>query len=304
MSKIFLCLLFPLTIFSQDTLMKVIVLDDVVISEEKNGFSVNDFISYVKNDTTFYKAFKHLRFFQHNFKSELNIFNKKNENIASLVKEGIHYSDNKRAYISYDILLNTGRMFKRNGNYRFYTPKAFDEVFFPSDTFEVFLNIRKEKNSSEESQNMRDAKTIGFSIGNDNVEQSKGGVKKKLAIFNIEMQQYYDYVISDTLYNNYPCYVFSVNVKETISAKMKERALIRKIVSFFDKKNLNVIFREYIFKYKNWFIDLDINVVVHMDYVNSFHLPIKVEYRGFWDVIFFKTEKAEFSLVLSDYITE
>ena len=54
--------------------MKVIVLDDVVISEEKNGFSVNDFISYVKNDTTFYKAFKHLRFFQHNFKSELNIF--------------------------------------------------------------------------------------------------------------------------------------------------------------------------------------------------------------------------------------
>ena len=164
--------------------------------------------------------------------------------------------------------------------------------------------IRKEKNSSEESQNMRDAKTIGFSIGNDNVEQSKGGVKKKLAIFNIEMQQYYDYVISDTLYNNYPCYVFSVNVKDTISAKMKERALIRKIVSFFDKKNLNVIFREYIFKYKNWFIDLDINVVVHMDYVNSFHLPIKVEYRGFWDVIFFKTEKAEFSLVLSDYITE
>ena len=284
--------------------MKVIVLDDVVISEEKNGFSVNDFISYVKNDTTFYKAFKHLRFFQHNFKSELNIFNKKNENIASLVKEGIHYSDNKRAYISYDTLLHTGRMFKRNGNYRFYTPKAFDEVFFPSDTFEVFLNIRKEKNSSEESQNMRDAKTIGFSIGNDNVEQSKGGVKKKLAIFNIEMQQYYDYVISDTLYNNYPCYVFSVNVKETISAKMKEKALIRKIVSFFDKKNLNVIFREYIFKYKNWFIDLDINVVVHMDYVNSFHLPIKVEYRGFWDVIFFKTEKAEFSLVLSDYITE
>ena len=118
------------------------------ISEEKNGFSVNDFISYVKNDTTFYKAFKHLRFFQHNFKSELNIFNKKNENIASLVKEGVHYSDSIKVLIfPIILLLHAGRMFKRNGNYRFYTPKAFDEVFFPSDTFAVSLNISKEKNS-------------------------------------------------------------------------------------------------------------------------------------------------------------
>jgi hypothetical protein len=304
MYKVFIFLIFPLTIYSQDTLMKIIVLDDIVISEEKNGFSVNDFISYVKNDTTFYKAFKHLRFFQHNFKSELNIFNKKNEKIASLNKEGVHYSDSISAYISYHTVTHAGKIFKRNGNYRFYTPKAFDEVFFPKDTFAVSLNISKEKSVSKESQNMRDAKTIGFSIGNDNVEQNKGGVKKKLAIFDIDMQQYYDYVISDTLYNNYPCYVFSVNVKDSISEKMKEKVLIRRIVSYFDKDNLNVIFREYIFKYNNWFIELDINVVVHMDYVNSIHVPIKVEYKGFWDVIFFKAEKADFSLILSDYIID
>ena len=38
---------------AQDTLMPVIFLDDVVISEENNGFSVEDFVSYVKQDTTF-----------------------------------------------------------------------------------------------------------------------------------------------------------------------------------------------------------------------------------------------------------
>ena len=59
--------------------MPIIFLDDVVISEENNGFSVEDFIGYVKKDTTFYIGFKHLRFYSHNYSSELNIFNKKGD---------------------------------------------------------------------------------------------------------------------------------------------------------------------------------------------------------------------------------
>ena len=35
--------------------------------------------------------------------------------------------------------LYSGRIFKRNGKYRFYTPQAFDEVFFPKDTIPVDL---------------------------------------------------------------------------------------------------------------------------------------------------------------------
>ena len=41
--------------------MPVVFLDDVIISEENNGFSVEDFVNYVKKDTTFYMGFKHLR---------------------------------------------------------------------------------------------------------------------------------------------------------------------------------------------------------------------------------------------------
>ena len=44
--------------FASDTLIPVIFLDDVVISEENNGFTVEDFVRYVKNDTTFYMGFK------------------------------------------------------------------------------------------------------------------------------------------------------------------------------------------------------------------------------------------------------
>jgi len=291
-------------LFAQDTLMPIIFLDDVVISEENNGFSVEDFIGYVKKDTTFYMGFKHLRFYSHNYSSELNIFNKKGKTIGTLIKNGRHYSDGNKAWIVNDTIIDNGKIFKRNGDYKFYTTEAFDEVFFPSDTIDVSLKISDNKNK-DDSQNMRDAKTVGFSIGTDDgVEQSKGGVSKKLAIFDIQMQQYYDYIIGETIYNDKECYTFNIRAKEDLSSRDKKKALIRKIVSFFDKENFKVIYREYKFVYSNWFLDLDMDITVNMDYVNGKHIPTDIYYKGFWNVIFFKPERAEFILKNSDYIVD
>ena len=143
---------------------------------------------------------------------------------------------------------------------------------------------------------MRDAKTVGFSIGTDDVEQSKGGVSKRLAIFDINMQQYYDYAIGQRIYKNRDCYTFTIKAKEGLSNKDLKKVLIRNIVSYFDKENFNVIYREYKFVYKNWFIDLDMDIIVEMDYVNGKHLPMDIYYKGYWNVIFFKPERAEFRL--------
>ena len=302
MKKLFLILfqILALNLLAQDTLLKVIQLDDVIISEDNNGFTVEDFIHYVKNDTTFYKGFKHLRYYQHKYSSSLNIYNKKNKKIGLLNKQGTHFSDGENAYVVDDSLYVEGKIFKRNGSHKYYTTEAFDEVFFPYDSINVSLEINNNKNK-EESQNVRDAKTIGFSIGTDNVEQSKGGAKKKLAIFDIDMQKYYDYIISDTVYNDIPCYVFTVRVKENLENKQIEKALIRKVLSYFDKENFNVIYREYKFVYDNWFINLNMDVIVHLDYIGGIHVPTKILYDGFWKVLFFKKERADFNLKLFDY---
>jgi len=281
--------------------MPVIMLDDVLISVENNGFTVEDFVGYVKKDTTFYMGFKHLRYYTHNYESELNIFNKKGKVIGTLRKEGIHYSNGEKAWLVNDTIFNEGKILKRNGEYKYYTPEAFDEVFFPKDTIDVSLTMSEEKNEKD-SQNMRDAKTIGFSIGTDGVEQTKGGLSKKLAVFDISMQQYYDYTISDTIYKGKECYVFVVKIKKEIKAKDREKALIRKIASYFDKENFNVIYREYKFVYKHFLIDLDMDVFVHMDYVNRKHVPTEIYYKGFWNVLFFKAERAEFMLKNTNYL--
>ena len=151
---------------------------------------------------------------------------------------------------------------------------------------------------------MRDAKTVGFSIGTDEVEQSKGGISKKLAVFDVNMQQYYDYIISDTIYKGKECYVFVVKVKQELKAKEREKALIRKIVSYFDKENFNVIYRQYKFVYNHFLIDLDIDVFVSMDYVNGKHVPKDIHYKGYWNALFFKSERAEFKLENTNYLVD
>ena len=304
MRFVFAVLFFPISILqAQDTLMPIIFLDDVVISEENNGFSIEEFVDFVKGDTTFYMGFKHLRYYSHIYEGELNIFNKKGDVIGKIMKSGRHYSDGGKAWVINDSVSNFGNIFKRNGDYKYYTPEAFDEVFFPNDTISVSLSISNSKDPNE-SQNMRDAKTVGFSIGTDDVEQSKGGVSRKLAIFDVNMQKYYDYVIGQTIYNNRDCYIFTIKVKKDLSKKDMKKALIRKIVSYFDKENFNVIYREYKFVYKNWFIDLDMDVLVEMDYFNEKHFPTNIYYKGYWNVIFFKPERAEFRLKNSEFIVD
>ena len=294
--------LFLSELIAQDTLLPMIFLDDIEISEENNGFSVEEFIEYVKKDTTFYMGFKNLRYYTHNFSSELNIFNKNDITIGILRKSGLHFSNGKQAWIELDSIFDSGKIFKRNGDYKFYTPEAFDEVFFPSDTINVDLVISKSDDSDEDSQNLRDAKTVGFTIGTADVEQKKGGMSKRLAVFDVDMQKYYDYTIGEIIYNEKECYTFSIKNKENLSDKDIKKALIRNIMSYFDKENFNVIYREYKFVYNSWLISLDMDIKVEMDYVNNKHVPIDISYRGFWDVMFFKPERASFKLLNSNFI--
>ena len=61
-----------------------LVLDEVMIKEVRKGFDVNLFIQKIKNDTTFYKAFKSLRLLTFNMYNDIQIFDKKENTKESL----------------------------------------------------------------------------------------------------------------------------------------------------------------------------------------------------------------------------
>ncbi|MBJ10063.1 MAG: hypothetical protein CMP66_01205 [Flavobacteriales bacterium] len=299
MKKTLLLFLFPFFSFAQNGVVKSVMLDSVMITAVKDGFSVEEFIHYVKTDTTFYQGFKNLRYYNHDYHSDLKVLKKSGEVLGSLFRSGKYVITNEQLIVHIDSTFDDGRIFNRKGEYRHYTPKFFDKIFFPEDTIGVTKFARNgEKGIEDENkQNEEDAKTIVFSIGSGDVDAGNSKNKKKLAVFDIDMQQYYDYLISQEIFqDSIDCYSFTVRMKEGLEKKDEEQVLIRELVSYFDKKTFNVMYRKYIMSYRYWFIDLDVSVEVYMDYADTELVPSYIHYNGFWDIPFAKPEHADFKL--------
>lgn len=299
MKKTLLLLLFPFFSLAQNGVVKSVVLDSVMITAVKDGFSVEEFIHYVKTDTTFYQGFKNLRYYNHDFHSDLKVLKKSGEVLGSLFRSGKYAITNEQLVVHIDSTFDDGKIFNRKGEYRHYTPEFFDEIFFPKDTIAVTKYARSgEKEIEDENeQNEEDAKTIVFSIGSGDVETGNSKNKKKLEVFDIDMQQYYDYLISQEIFqDSIECYSFTVRMKEGLEKKEEEQVLIRELVSYFDKQTFNVMYRKYVMSYRYWLIDLDVSVEVYMDYADSELVPSYVHYNGFWDIPFAKPEYADFKL--------
>ncbi len=76
----------PIAAYSQETdtsaYLPNVIIDEVVISNNDN-FKVEDFIRMVKNDTTFYKAFKSLHLATYNAENDIKVFDKKGKKIQA-----------------------------------------------------------------------------------------------------------------------------------------------------------------------------------------------------------------------------
>ena len=300
-----LFLLYSLVLSAQDGIVKSVMLDSVMVSAVSTGFSVEDFVDYVKSDTSFYQGFKNLRYYPHKYTSELEVFDVKNNSVGFLYRQGHYQVTDNKLVVKIDSSFNDGRIYNRRGKYRYYTPEFFDYIFFPKDTLEVSKNRSKEESNNGDSQNERnerDAKVIIFNPGSVEIEKS-GSKKEKLAVFDESMQKYYDYIISKKIYKDtLECYEFVCRMKSDLSEDEQEEVLIRELVSYFDRNTFNVVYRKYIMQYDYWLIDLNVTVDVEMGYAEGKLIPSFINYKGYWDIPFSKPEIAEFKLWNSDFL--
>ena len=112
------------SIFSQPVSM-----DSFVV---KSGFDINAFIRRVKNDTTFYKAFRSMHLVPFTAQNNIEVYHKqKNSLIAS--EYCITQQDIKNNCRSTKITeqVTTGNYSKRNGEYNYYTASLFHYLFIP-----------------------------------------------------------------------------------------------------------------------------------------------------------------------------
>jgi len=293
-------LLAPLLLSAQEEVIKRIQLAEFVVHRQAEGFDLQGFMTQVMNDTTFYHAFLNTRYQPHLVYSALVVRNKKEREAASLYRRGRLVRDGKYAELVLDSVAEHGRLREKNGDLRYLTAEMYDDVFFPKSryiasnriadrTLELNRTSRFEKYKSE-------LKKFMFNPGQEIASVPMIG--DKLDIFDPEIAQYYDYMLDSDYRDGRSCWVFTALAKDSVNGKGADEddTVIKRMVTWFDDQNMNVLAREYRIAHRSILLDFDISIRVENTVVNGELVPVQVRYEGDWDIPFKQREIVRFSL--------
>lgn len=281
---------------SQDTgyIAHHLYLDSVVISASRVNFDVPGFIKMVKEDTSFYKAFKNLRILAYTAENHIQILNKKDKDIASLTSTTRQHREKGCRTMSVVTEKTTGNFYNNRGDYNYYTAELYASLFFTKgeicDENNIIKGSGDTKTSSGSMEKHKDQlKELIFNPG-----QPIAGVpliSNKVAIFDDKVAPMYDFSITSSEYRNTPCYVFTARAKPGFA----NNVVINKLITYFTKDNLEIVFRDYSLSYNAWVFDFDVNMQVQMSHFDGLMVPAVIKYNGDWKAPFHKREHAIFT---------
>ena len=118
-----------------EDIAKIVYLDSIVVQASKDDFSVADFIDMVQRDASFYLAFRNLRAAAYDFKTEMQFFDRNDDERASYqalqrqcIEDGCRFQKTVTETIS-------GNLFrKRRKKENYYTYTLYDRLFRTHDT--------------------------------------------------------------------------------------------------------------------------------------------------------------------------
>jgi hypothetical protein len=123
-------------------------------------------------------------------------------------------------------------------------------------------------------------------------------ISGKTEIFDESMADKYDMNIDYRNYNNLPCYVFTVKVKEN----KKSDVVIDEMTTWFNEKTFEIVARNYYISYDAGVYDFNVNMEVQMTKAGDLLVPSLLRYNGNWKVIFKKREHGIFTATLFDFV--
>ena len=285
-----------------DTLVRVnenyITLSEIVVN---NRLDVASFIERVKNDTTFYKAFKSLHIIGYTALNDIRMIDKNEKTEASLRSKTQQLRTGNCRKMTVLEQTTTGDMYDKNGSFNYYTAEMYAGLFFTKDSVCGEDNIVKG----------RDFSTSGLSGMAKHKEQLKmlffnpGGkisglpfISGKTEIFDQSMAEKYDMNIDLRDFNNTSCYVFSIKVKDD----KKNGVVIDEMTTWFNEKNFDIVARKYSLSYDAGVYDFNVEMETEMTKVGDLLVPSVLRYNGNWKAIFKKRERGIFTATLFDFV--
>ena len=128
-------------------------------------------------------------------------------------------------------------------------------------------------------------------------------IGEKLDLYDESAHKLYDYRLDVQELHGTLCYVFTIAPKEDLGFLKNSRIVMDQMVTWFDMKTLEVLARNYSLSYKAGVYDFEVSMEVEMTRFNGLIVPKILRYKGDWDVIFKKRERAIFTATLFDFKT-
>ena len=269
----------------------------------RNHFDYKEILKRIKEDTSFYKAFKTLRTIGYSSYNHIEMKDKNEKVVATLnSKTKQTRKDNCR---SMEVLQEqvTGNLRDAQGNYNYVTPSLYASLFFTKGTICGETNIVKGK--------VREIRGTGIDKAKEQLKMLFFNPGKKipgipfigdkLDLYDDAAHELYDYKLDYVDYHGQLVYVFDVQPKQDLGFFDKNRIVVDQMITWFNPKTLEVLGRNYSLSYKAGVYDFNVQMEVEMTYFGGVLVPKILRYKGNWDVVFKKRERGLFTATLFDF---
>ena len=276
---------------------KIITLSNFVIN---NNLNVPAFIEKVKNDSSFYKAFKNLRIINFTAINDIRMNNKNGALDASLHSRTKQTIKNGCRTMKVLEEKSTGDMYNDLKEFNYYTANMYASIFFTKGTICGEDNIVNGTAFSTEGKSGMEKHKEQLKMLFFNPGKRINGLpfmSNKTAIYDDELADSYDMNIDFERFNNINCYVF----KQKVKPNRKGSVVVDEMNTWFNDSTFEVMARNYSLSYDAGVYDFKVNMEIQMTTVGNLTVPAVIRYTGNWKAIFKKRERGIFTATLSDF---
>jgi hypothetical protein len=291
--------------FSQDTTVnvdkKIVTLKEVVV---RNKLNVADFIEHVKNDTTFYKAFRNLRILGYTSLNDIRMFDKEGNTKASLYSRTTQHIKDSCRWTEVKEEKTTGDIYDKEHQLNYMTAELYAGLFFAMDTVCGENNIVKgtafsTKDKSGLSKHKEQLKMLFFNPG----KKIPGipFIGNKIALFDDDVAKLYSFIIDMDTYKGEMCYIFKIVARDDLTSDEKDNIVINDLTTWFKIDTWEIVARKYDLSYKAGVYSFNVKMEAELNKFGELLVPTLLRYDGFFDVIFKGKERGLFTATLFDF---
>jgi len=276
---------------------KIITLSNVVID---NKLNVPTFIQRIKNDSSFYKAFRNLHILGFTALNDIRMTDKSGGLKASLYSKTKQLRHNNCRTMQVVEERATGDMYDASHEFNYYTAKMYAALFFTKDSVCGEDNIVTGRVISTEGKSGLEKHGEQLKMLFFNPGRRIDGLpfmSNKTAIFDDDMADKYNTSIDMDFYHGTYCYIF----KQKVKPGNEDDVVVDEMTTWFNDSTYEVVARNYSLSYDATVYDFKVSMEVQMTSYKGLTVPSLIRYNGNWKAIFKKRERGIFTATLFDF---